>query len=129
MGEQSAKSLRGEKMEDVIFSGSDARKPTGAAEVRLRFSGVTSEPVAAAVTRAGHGAHEGNGHGPDDARQRQRQWKRPRHTAEGLSPAMVADMMSAVRDVEVTRRLYRSGESEYLIDGHTCRLQATSTNC
>src|SRR5262245_61914508 len=40
MGEQSAKSLRGEKMEDVIFSGSDARKPTGAAEVRLRLSGV-----------------------------------------------------------------------------------------
>src|SRR4026209_2780046 len=39
MGEQSAKSLRGERMEDVIFSGSDARKPTAAAEVRLRFSG------------------------------------------------------------------------------------------
>src|SRR5258705_8680192 len=40
MGEQSAKSLRGERMEDVIFNGSDARKPTAAAEVRLRFSGV-----------------------------------------------------------------------------------------
>ncbi len=40
MGEQSAKSLRGEKMEDIIFSGSDARKPTAAAEVRLRFTGV-----------------------------------------------------------------------------------------
>src|SRR5207248_2667053 len=40
MGEQSAKSLRGDKMEDVIFNGSDARKPTAAAEVRLRFSGV-----------------------------------------------------------------------------------------
>ena len=40
MGEQSAKSLRGDKMEDVIFSGSDARKPTASAEVRLRFSGV-----------------------------------------------------------------------------------------
>ena len=40
MGEQSAKSLRGERMEDVLFSGSDARKPTASAEVRLRFSGV-----------------------------------------------------------------------------------------
>src|SRR5258706_2072949 len=39
MGEQSAKSLRGERMEDVIFSGSDARKPTATAEVRLRFAG------------------------------------------------------------------------------------------
>src|ERR1700750_930747 len=39
MGEQSAKSLRGAKMEDVIFNGSDARKPTATAEVRLRFSG------------------------------------------------------------------------------------------
>jgi chromosome segregation protein len=39
MGEQSAKSLRGDRMEDVIFSGSDARKPTAAAEVRLKFSG------------------------------------------------------------------------------------------
>src|SRR5213595_1170101 len=38
MGEQSAKSLRGEKMEDVIFNGSDARKPTATAEVRLRLS-------------------------------------------------------------------------------------------
>src|SRR5918994_4122816 len=46
MGEQSAKSLRGEKMEDIIFSGSDARKPTGAAEVRLRLSGVATAPSA-----------------------------------------------------------------------------------
>src|ERR1044071_491517 len=40
MGEQSAKILRGERMEVLIYSGSDARKPTAAAEVRLRFTGV-----------------------------------------------------------------------------------------
>src|SRR5262245_52871784 len=68
MGEQSAKSLRGDRMEDVIFSGSDARKPTAAAEVRLRFSGVLKNITGPAfteesghVTAAGHLG--GNGHG------------------------------------------------------------------
>ena len=42
LGEQSAKSLRGERMEDVIFAGSDARKPTHTAEVKLKMSGVIS---------------------------------------------------------------------------------------
>src|ERR1041384_3828937 len=44
LGEQSAKSLRGERMEDIIFAGSDARKATAAAEVRLRFVGVVAKP-------------------------------------------------------------------------------------
>src|SRR6516225_11531023 len=55
MGEQSAKSLRGDKMEDVIFSGSDARKPTAAAEVRLRFSGVVKQIMAAVAGEASPG--------------------------------------------------------------------------
>ena len=49
LGEQSAKSLRGERMEDVIFNGSDARKPTAAAEVRLKLSQVAQAAMAAAT--------------------------------------------------------------------------------
>src|SRR5439155_25150836 len=64
MGEQSAKSLRGERMEDVIFSGSDARKPTASAEVRLRFSGVLKTLMAEALPpEAGHSHGHGNGNG------------------------------------------------------------------
>src|SRR5688572_635776 len=105
LGEQSAKSLRGDKMEDVIFSGSDARKPTGAAEVTLRLSGVPLPPTTLPPTTPT------NGHGA---------------VAVGESAAAMPlelDPIQAVRDVEVTRRLYRSGESEYLIDGAHCRLR------
>ena len=52
MGEQSAKSLRGDKMEDVIFNGSDARKPSATAEVRLRFSGVVKSVSGPVFNRA-----------------------------------------------------------------------------
>src|ERR1700752_508933 len=54
LGEQSARSLRGDRMEDLIFGGSDARKPTAASEVRLKLSGVTSRVP----------GESGNGHGP-----------------------------------------------------------------
>src|SRR5215212_7547816 len=73
LGEQSAKSLRGDKMEDVIFSGSDARKPTGSAEVRLLLANVTSVPASsrpaagdetdAFVLPDGNGNGNGSGHG------------------------------------------------------------------
>ena len=110
LGEQSAKSLRGEKMEDVIFGGSDARKPTGAAEVRLRLSGVTTVPG------NGHGNGHANGNGHNGHGQA---------VAEVVTPAeaVLAEFQPAGRNVELVRRLYRSGESEYLIDGAQCRLR------
>src|SRR6185503_10238797 len=61
LGEQSAKSLRGERMEDVLFNGSDARQPTAAAEVRLRFSGVLTQITAPAFADE-PGTAGGNGH-------------------------------------------------------------------
>ncbi|MGH9238927.1 MAG: chromosome segregation protein SMC [Vicinamibacterales bacterium] len=121
LGEQSAKSLRGEKMEDVIFSGSDARKPGATAEVRLRLSGLPARSPGAETPAAdipsltefhatdpagnGNGHSNGNGNGHE-------------------GHASLEEVVSAfTRDVEVTRRLYRSGESEYLIDGEVCRLR------
>src|SRR6187431_732641 len=62
LGEQSAKSLRGERMEDVIFNGSDARKPTAAAEVRLRFTGVLKTLTGPAFDAPSEDGHSGNGH-------------------------------------------------------------------
>jgi chromosome segregation protein len=132
MGEQSAKSLRGDKMEDVIFSGSDARKPTAAAEVRLRFSGFLKTvsgpafPPEPGLDADGHphanGNGNGNGHGNGHGH----------HAGDGdraHDPSALAVVgldaiiQSVAREVEVTRRLYRSGESEYLIDGTVCRLR------
>src|SRR5213075_3113344 len=100
LGEQSAKSLRGDRMEDVIFNGSDARKPTGTAEVRLRLSDVLSIP-------AGNGTATALALGVGDP----------------LGSLAEDDVPPIARTVEVTRRLYRSGESEYLIDGEICRLR------
>jgi len=74
LGEQSAKSLRGQRMEDLIFHGSQSRKPVGLAEVELTFrnDGTLSVPWA---------------------------------------------------EVSVARRLYRTGESEYLLNGGAARLR------
>jgi len=48
LGEQSAKALRGGEMADVIFTGTDGRKPMGMAEVSLMFGGVDEEHLRAA---------------------------------------------------------------------------------
>ncbi len=115
LGEQSAKSLRGDKMEDVIFNGSDARKPGAAAEVRLRLGGLPMPPARPSVESAPleefHPTGRGD-HGPEGT------------NGNGNGHAAIQAMADAfTRDVEVTRRLYRSGESEYLIDGAVCRLR------
>ena len=113
LGEQSAKSLRGERMEDVIFSGSDGRKPIGTAEVTLYLAQVNAAPgtvgavdLGPEVVSAAPPDENGNG---------------------AVTPTDDADIDSLLplitRDVEVGRRLYRSGESEYLIDGRVCRLR------
>jgi len=107
LGEQSAKSLRGDRMEDVIFGGSDARKPTGAAEVRLRLGGVSARvpgniPEPALVETMANGSGD-------------------LLVAGGV--AVQEEPPLIVRDVELMRRLYRSGESEYLIDGESVRLR------
>lgn len=83
LGEQSAKSLRGEKMEEVIFNGSSTKKPKGMAEVTLSIAGMNV---------GGDGNGDGNGNGQQDS-------------------------------LTVTRRLYRSGESEYMLNKTPCRLK------
>ena len=75
LGEQSTKSLRGSKMEDVVFSGTKDRRAQGFAEVTLRLD----------------------------------------NTARQLNKDS--------DEIAVTRRFYRSGESEYKINGETVRLR------
>jgi chromosome segregation protein len=106
LGEQSAKSLRGGRMEDVIFAGTRDRKPLGLAQVTMTLVDpdyVAEDPVvdpAIAKTPEADGVN-GNGH---------------HHEIPAAPPARP-------REITITRRLFRNGESEYLINGRSARLR------
>src|ERR1051326_9242000 len=112
LGEQSAKSLRGDHMLDVIFQGSDARKPTAAAEVRLRLSGVASRVPGNGSVR------------PEPVFTDAVGAVREPPMVGDASAAAIMDEPLIVRYVELSRRLYRSGESEYRSEEHTSELQS-----
>src|SRR5438093_3688005 len=88
LGEQSAKSLRGEKMEDVIFNGSRNRAAMGMAEVTITLAETVNGNSNGNGNGNGHGFGNGNGHRDE-----------------------------VPREIVVQRRLYRSGESVYMLDG------------
>jgi len=94
LGEQSAKSLRGARMEDVIFAGTRDRKPLGMASVTMSLIDPNHHGEAA-VPANGNGSNGSNGH-PKEAQP---------------------------QEITITRRLFRSGDSEYLIDGRQARLR------
>ncbi|HRI38149.1 MAG TPA: AAA family ATPase, partial [Nitrospira sp.] len=87
LGEQSTKTLRSEKMEDVIFNGTELRKPLGMAEVSLVIGGL--DPTMMKL--------DGSSSLPNE--------------------------LTEMQEMMITRRLYRNGESEYLLNKIHCRLK------
>ncbi len=128
LGEQSAKCLRGSRMEDVIFAGTRDRKPLGMAQVTMVLVDPTGQvqipgqkPSAKAATEKkanGANGNGSNGHGPAG------EGAAPEAAPPGavtLAPA--AALPEKAQEITVTRRLFRSGESEYLINGKIARLR------
>jgi chromosome segregation protein len=112
LGEQSAKSLRGARMEDVIFAGTRDRKALGMASVTMTLVPDEARLAAVLVT---HTAEEASAPVAPEAAQ---------HHVAG-QPNETSELKAAERtgEVTITRRLYRSGESEYLINGRSARLR------
>ncbi|NUN02680.1 MAG: AAA family ATPase, partial [Bryobacteraceae bacterium] len=104
LGEQSAKSLRGARMEDVIFAGTRDRKPLSMASVTMTLLDPSFHLDAAVhIDKANGHANGKNG--------------------ASVSAQSVNGQQQKPHEVTITRRLFRSGESEYLIDGRQARLR------
>jgi chromosome segregation protein len=124
LGEQSAKSLRGARMEDVIFAGTRERKALGMASVTMTLvdpggpkgAGVTGSTEIEVVHDADPANGPSNGHSNGHANG---------HTNGHLNGKNGATFhqYAETGEVTITRRLFRSGESEYLINGKTARLR------
>jgi chromosome segregation protein len=110
LGEQSAKSLRGEKMEDVIFNGTRSRPPMGMAQVTITM--VETDPAPPNV----NGNANGNANGVGGDTNANGNGTYTNGNGSHAAPA-------GPREIIVQRRLYRDGESAYLIDGKPCRLR------
>ena len=164
LGEQSAKSLRGSRMEDVIFAGTRDRNPTGMAEVtltlidpevyggpdanapteieiqddipatgedwdeaELRVRAATETEQAVEEAQPGK-TEEIEGEAPAEA-------GTPTEPGDGSAAAVGPQVVLKIRrrkfnqqqilagEISVTRRLFRTGDSEYLLNGKLCRLR------
>ncbi|MGH9666034.1 MAG: AAA family ATPase, partial [Bryobacteraceae bacterium] len=132
LGEQSAKTLRGTRMEDVIFAGTRERKPLGAASVTLTLVDPAAAPPATIVKVSGSHTNgtngtngvngHANGHGAPDAEIAVVGMPENGQVVNGHGKRPQASASSS-GEITITRRLYRSGESEYLINGRSARLR------
>ena len=104
LGEQSPKNLRSGRMQDVIFNGTPGRKATGLAEVHLTLTDPERE-----MPLPSHIVHTATAN---------------RHSAQNdLENKPAKDAWKGSGEIVVSRRLFHSGESEYLLNGHACRLR------
>ena len=103
LGEMSPKSLRGSKMEDVIFNGTSGRNAANCASVSLILD--TSAEYAAAMQEMSPAAEEAE------------------EPAEGMPKVPRPQRIGDTDEVVVTRKYYRSGESEYYINKRQVRLK------
>ena len=127
LGEQSAKSLRGTRMEDVIFAGTRDRKPVGMAQVSL----VLVDPKGATIIpgtrpeqpKNGNANGSANGHANGHSNGSGEALAEGIQAVEKAAESVTSTAPSKEQEITITRRLFRSGESEYLINGKMARLR------